>query len=128
MTGNYRYISSTQKENIFLLSRDLKPVHIARHLRVSVRTVYRVLGYVSEHGDVPRPLRTGRPSLLDALDSLFLESLVERTPDITLFELQEELELKRGIWVGEDTISRTLKKRGWTRKKVCDLSELSYSG
>ncbi|KAF5366610.1 hypothetical protein D9758_009009 [Tetrapyrgos nigripes] len=97
MTGNYRYISSECKEKILLLSRELKPVQVAKSLRVSAKTLRRVLSYVSEHGDVPRPLRTGRPCLLDGLDTIFLESLVEHSPDISLDELQQELEIKYGL-------------------------------
>ncbi|RPD55768.1 hypothetical protein L226DRAFT_443099, partial [Lentinus tigrinus ALCF2SS1-7] len=43
---------------------------------------------------------------------------IERTPDIYLAELQEELEDARGIRVSCETIATALRHRGFTRKKV----------
>ncbi|EJD35068.1 hypothetical protein AURDEDRAFT_47619, partial [Auricularia subglabra TFB-10046 SS5] len=43
---------------------------------------------------------------------------VERTPDIMLHELRNELDQCMDVRVSIATIHRTLKRRGWTRKKV----------
>ncbi|KAJ7312717.1 hypothetical protein DFH08DRAFT_635032, partial [Mycena albidolilacea] len=43
---------------------------------------------------------------------------IERQPDIFLSELKIALEEGRGVDVGETTISRSLLRRGWTRKQV----------
>ena len=48
----------------------------------------------------------------------YLESLLERTPDLYLRELQKDLAVNREVCVGISTISRTLKQRGFTRKKL----------
>ena len=48
----------------------------------------------------------------------YLESLLERTPDLYLRELQKDLAVNREVCVGISTISRTLKRRGFTRKKL----------
>lgn len=47
----------------------------------------------------------------------YLESLIERTPDIYLRELKAELEENRGVSVDVSTIYRTLQRRGFTLKK-----------
>lgn len=52
----------------------------------------------------------------------FLESCIERTPDIMLFELAEELKSVRGVEVSANTIRKTMRRRGYTRKQVCKQS------
>lgn len=48
----------------------------------------------------------------------YLESLLERTPDLYLRELQRDLIVNRHVDASLGTISRTLKRRGLTRKKL----------
>ncbi|KAJ7888720.1 hypothetical protein B0H13DRAFT_1557399, partial [Mycena leptocephala] len=43
---------------------------------------------------------------------------IERQPDIYLSELKKGLEEGRWIDVDETTISRSLLRRGWSRKKI----------
>jgi len=50
--------------------------------------------------------------------SKYLESLLERTPDLYLHELRKDLVSNRSVYVSLSTISRTLQKRGLTRKKL----------
>ena len=48
----------------------------------------------------------------------FLEACIERQPDILLEELQDQLQELCEIETSIVTISRTLHRRGFTRKKV----------
>ncbi|OAX31033.1 hypothetical protein K503DRAFT_815713 [Rhizopogon vinicolor AM-OR11-026] len=48
----------------------------------------------------------------------FLESCIERQPDILLTEMQDRLREICGVEVSISTISRTIRRRGFTRKKV----------
>ena len=48
----------------------------------------------------------------------FLEGLVERQPDILLSEIAEYLRHICHIDVSPATVMRTLRRRGFTRKKV----------
>ena len=48
----------------------------------------------------------------------FLEGLVERQPDILLSEIAEHLRHICNIDASPATITRTLHRRGFTRKKV----------
>ncbi|KAF8957953.1 hypothetical protein BDZ97DRAFT_1630101, partial [Flammula alnicola] len=43
---------------------------------------------------------------------------IERTPDIYISELRDQLLEARGIEASDATIIRTLKRRGFVRKKV----------
>ncbi|KZV82863.1 hypothetical protein EXIGLDRAFT_590607, partial [Exidia glandulosa HHB12029] len=47
-----------------------------------------------------------------------LEACIERTPDILVEELRDELGRCCGTWTSHSTIIRTLQRLGWTRKKV----------
>ncbi|KAG1859728.1 hypothetical protein F4604DRAFT_1588976, partial [Suillus subluteus] len=76
-----------------------------------------------ETGEVVRtPVCAGRPRILDSLDANFLEACIERQPDILLTEMQDQLRETCGVEVSIATISRTIHRRGFTRKKVCHHS------
>lgn len=47
--------------------------------------------------------------------------LIDRSPDIYLDELQEELEAQHNVYISLATIWRTLKRLGMTSKRVCIL-------
>ncbi len=88
------------------------------------------------------PLVRGRPRFLNGFDLAvrhqgyssylllttltclqFLESWVERKPDIMLDELCTQLESICGVVTTNWTISRSLRRRGYTRKRVsCDMA------
>ncbi|KZP22976.1 hypothetical protein FIBSPDRAFT_667424, partial [Athelia psychrophila] len=116
---NRRHIERSVKESIIVLSTHLKQSHISRMLNVSTRTIRRLVLLSRRTGSiVAEPLRRGRLRVLNALDVAYLESIVDRTPDIYLEELQVELEEGRGIHVSTETVRMTLKRAGYTRKKV----------
>ncbi|KAF8325604.1 hypothetical protein F5887DRAFT_829027, partial [Amanita rubescens] len=64
----------------------------------------------------------GRPRLLDSLDTAFIEGCIERQPDIYLKELQDLLREVCHVDASPATISRTLHRRGFTKKKVTRLA------
>jgi transposase len=67
---------------------------------------------------IKKPLQNGRPRALNALDIAYLEGLIERTPDLYLSELKAILEEMREVEVSQETIRRSLLRRGFTRKRV----------
>ncbi|PPR02227.1 hypothetical protein CVT24_011455 [Panaeolus cyanescens] len=119
MIGNRCYISRETKENIVVLSAYMKTRQVAEMLQVSDRTVRRVKALAQRTGRVNAPaLAQGRPRKLSSADAAYLISLVERTPDLYLYELQALLQDALGVYVTENTISATLRRQGFTRKKV----------
>ena len=115
--------------------KGLKKPQVADLLGVDIRTVWRVTKLEAETGSVVRePISKGPRRLLNGIDCAvrcvsprhthtqrslkYLESLFERTPDLHLHEIQGDLIINRGIDVSLNTISRTLQKRGFTRKKL----------
>ena len=138
-SGNRRHIPIAIKELMITLQtkKRLKKRQVADLLDVNPRTVRRVTKLEAETGSVVRePILKGPRRLLNGIDCAvrhiylihyvvyilksfkYLESLLERTPDLYLHELQKDLVLNRGVYVSLSTISRTLQKRGLTRKKL----------
>ncbi|RXW12687.1 hypothetical protein EST38_g13170 [Candolleomyces aberdarensis] len=117
--GNRRHITKEVKQLVVVMSMYLRSRQIAEITGISRRTVNRVLGLYRTTGSVVRvPLQPGRPRVLNSLHVAYLESLIERTPDLYLSELQEQLEDAYGISVSEYTITTSLKRAGFSRKKM----------
>ncbi|KIJ07458.1 hypothetical protein PAXINDRAFT_90369, partial [Paxillus involutus ATCC 200175] len=119
--GNRRHISQAVKEQIIAMSAHMKASQIAEVTGISGRTVRQTLDFWWKTGGVTAVKQSsnkpGRPRRLNSLDISFLEGCIERTPDIYLTELQQELEEACGVRVDETTISRTLRQRGLSRKQ-----------
>lgn len=144
--SNRRHIPSAIKEHLVTMSMYLGSKNIEQATGISRRTVNRVLKLHRTTGSVVRaPLQAGRERVLNSLHvavgtryilsgqhllssrTQYLESLVERTPDIYISELQEQLEGAYGIRVSPPTITRTLKRAGFSRKKVGNLALVQHS-
>jgi transposase len=89
----------------------------ARRFAVSPSAAIKLMQRVRATGS-PAPARYGghRRPLLAAYEA-DLERLVEATPDITLAELQAELQRRFGIVAGLSTIHNTLRRIGLRHKK-----------
>ncbi|KAI0313210.1 hypothetical protein OF83DRAFT_1044054, partial [Amylostereum chailletii] len=86
---------------------------------VAERTQRRFTSLYHRTGEVAvTALLCGRRRTLNGVDCSFLEALIERTPDINFTELQHDLFLLCNVTVSLSTISRTLRRLGYTRKKV----------
>ncbi|KAJ2911978.1 hypothetical protein MD484_g8431, partial [Candolleomyces efflorescens] len=93
---NRRHIHKAVKEQLVVMSGNMKPSAIEKATSVSKRTVNRILKLARETGDVVRsPLQQGRPRVLNALHVAFLEGLIERTPDMYYSEIRDELQASR---------------------------------
>jgi hypothetical protein len=53
-----------------------------------------------------------------SLSTKYIEGLIERRPDIYASEIQHDIKEAFGVEVTETTISRSLYRRGYSRKKV----------
>ena len=89
----------------------------ARRFAVSPSAAIKLMQRVRATGS-PAPARYGghRRPLLAPYEA-DLERLVEATPDITLAELQAELQRRFGIIAGLSTIHNTLRRLGLRHKK-----------
>ncbi|KDQ09081.1 hypothetical protein BOTBODRAFT_535246, partial [Botryobasidium botryosum FD-172 SS1] len=111
MLGNRRHIPAPIKEQIVSMALKIRDKQrIAELMDVGTSTVYRVVQKAFRTGSVTcQPLQCGGPRALSGIQIAFIESCIERTPDIYLVELQAELYDAYGIIISLSTISRTLK-------------------
>ncbi|KIJ57966.1 hypothetical protein HYDPIDRAFT_49569, partial [Hydnomerulius pinastri MD-312] len=76
---------------------------------VAESTQRRILALHNKTGEVTQqPLENGRPRVLKGMNAAFLEGCIERSPDLTLQELQKALSEVCDVHVSMATISRTL--------------------
>ncbi|KAJ3719075.1 hypothetical protein DFJ43DRAFT_980572, partial [Lentinula guzmanii] len=92
---------------------------IAVDLDMPLRVVQRILHLWKEIGEVSRRRKgRGRAQILNCSQCQMLVALLEHSPDILLDELQSELSTQYGIDVSLATMTRTLTRLGYSRKKV----------
>ncbi len=100
-----------------LIKKGLSGGEAARRLQVSAATGGRLACQIRECGSAPvapsgHPRGTGKL----AACVVFFKELVERGPDITLFELQDALACAHGVSARHSTIAVLLKRLGFTQK------------
>ena len=92
---------------------------IASLLHVSVKTVRRIVKLFLNTGDVePSSRKNGPDRVLSEFDELVLVQCVSEKPSMYLHELQNELFRATGTWVDCATVCRTMKRLGFSRKKI----------
>jgi transposase len=90
----------------------------AEVFNVSTNTVYLIKRLFIETGDFkPRPRTRQYPYLITPEGELYIQLLIYDNPDITLRQLCEEYESEYGVKVSIATMSNTLKRLGFVRKK-----------
>ena len=92
---------------------------IAEVLFIAERSVCCYLAIFNSTGTVDaKDYKSGPSELLSDLDQFtILQSLIHK-PTLRLNEIQDKLFETTGMWVSASTICRTIKKQGFTRKKV----------
>ncbi|KAJ7157860.1 hypothetical protein C8R43DRAFT_368562 [Mycena crocata] len=123
MGTNKDITSDTKKLVVHLYyNRGRKQADIASDLLISLSSVEKILGRYrrdTEGLHVPPTLRVpGRRRILQTVDVDLLIGLIERTPDMYLYEMQQELLQLCNINVSLHVIWRALRRRGYTRKRV----------
>ncbi|KAK7054183.1 hypothetical protein R3P38DRAFT_1486142 [Favolaschia claudopus] len=115
-------LSDDLRGAIFNMALTLDVPQICRYTGCKTRTVQRVLQDYRRKGTVMREHlqqeMRGAKRAMTCGDVQFLTGIVRHSPDVYLDELREMLENRRGIEVTEATIWRTLKRCGFTVKKL----------
>ena len=92
-------------------------VEVARTFGMGISSVKRYAKTVREGGSL-RPKRSpGRPPKADERARRLLEAGLQERPAATLSERREYLSSVAGLRVSESTVSRLLRRMGWSRKK-----------
>jgi transposase len=111
------YSEDLRKKIVEAVERGTSKTEAARSFGVSRSSVKRYAAMAHEGEPLAPKKRPGSKPKLDEGAKRLLEADLEQRPATTLPERREYLKQVAGAQVSESTISRTLKRMGWSRKK-----------
>ncbi len=97
--------------------RGMLTKEVARVFGVGLSSVKRYAKTAREGGSLSPRRSPGRRPKADERARSLLEADLERRPSATLRERREYLRGASGLTVSESTLSRLLRRMGWSRKK-----------
>src|ERR687884_2004078 len=111
------YSEDLRKKIVEAKERGISTVEVARTFGVGLSSVKRYAKVAREGGSL-RPKRSpGRSPKANERARRLLEADLQERPAATLSERCEYLRSVAGLGVSESTVSRLLRRMGWTRKK-----------
>ena len=111
------YSEDLRRKIVEAKERGMPTVEVARAFGVGVSSVERYAKTAREGGSL-RPKRSpGRRPKADERARLLLEADLRERPAATLRERREYLRGAAGLRLSESTVSRLLRRMGWSRKK-----------
>jgi len=111
------YSEDLRKKIIEALRRGMTKTEAARAFSVSRSSVKRYARLAEEGRPLAPKKRPGSKPKIDEAARTLLEADVEERPSATLSERREYLGRVCGLSVSESTVSRVLRRLGWSRKK-----------
>jgi transposase len=112
------YSEDLRKKIIEALRRGTSKSEAARTFGVSRSSVKRYAKLVEEGRSLAPKKRPGSKPKMDERARRLLEADLEERPAATLSERREFLRRVADLSVSESTVSRMLRRLGWSRKKV----------
>ncbi|HEX2097858.1 MAG TPA: helix-turn-helix domain-containing protein [Rubrobacteraceae bacterium] len=113
------YSEDLRKKIIEALSRGITKSEAARSFGVSRSSVKRYAKLAEEGRPLAPKKRPGSKPKMDESATELLEADAEKRPAATLSERREFLQKAAGVRVSESTVSRMLRRLGFSRKKEC---------
>ena len=117
MRGMNAYSEELRKKIVEAMERGMPKIEPARTFGVGIPSVKRYVAAAREGRSLAPKKRPGSKPKLDEGARKLLEADLEEPPAATLPQRREFLRLVRGMEVSDFTVSRVLKRLGWTRKK-----------
>jgi transposase len=111
------YSLDLRKKIVEAKARGMPTVEVARLFGVGLSTVKRFHAAAREGKSLAPKKRPGSKPKLDERAERLLETDLEERPAATLPQRREFLERVAGVRVSDSTVSRALKRLGWSRKK-----------
>ena len=112
------YSEDLRKKIVDALRRGATKTEAARSFGVSRSSLKRYAKLAEQGLPLAPKKRPGSKPKIDEAARRLLEADVEERPSATLAERHEYLGRVSGLWVSESTLSRMLRRLGWSRKKV----------
>src|SRR5215216_8106835 len=111
------YSEDLRKKIIAALRRGMTKSEAARTFSVGRASLKRYAKLVEEGRSLAPKKRPGSKHKMDQSTTKLLEADVQRHPTATLSERRAFLQKAAGVRVSESTVSRMLRRLGWSRKK-----------
>ena len=111
------YSEDLRKKVVEAVKRGMKKSEAAYTFWLSLYFVKRYVGAACEGRSLRPKKQPGMRPKIDSNGRRMLEADLKQRPAATLSQRREFLERVTGIRVSESTVSRLLKRLGWTRKK-----------
>jgi transposase len=111
------YSLDLRKKIVEAKERGMPTVEVARTFGVGLSTVKRYAATAREGRPLAPKKHPGSKPKIDEGARRLLEADLQERPAATLPERREFLRRTCGVWVSDSTVSRMLKRLGWTRKK-----------
>ena len=111
------YSEDLRKKIVEALRRGMTKSEAARTFSVSRSSVKRYAKLDEEGLGLAPKKRPGSKPKVDERAKRLLEADLQERPAATLCERREYLGRVSGLWVSESTVSRMLRRLGWSRKK-----------
>ena len=112
------YSEDLRKKIVEALRRGMTKSEAARTFSVSRSSVKRYAKLAQEGRPLAPKKRPGSKPKMNQSATKLLEVDVERRPAATLSERRQFLQKAAGVRVSSSTVSRMLRRLGWSRKKV----------
>ena len=112
------YSEDLRKKIVEALRRGTTKSEFARSFGVSRSSVKRYAKLADEGRPLAPKKRPGSKPKMDETARRLLEADMEERPATTLSERREYLGRACGLSVSESTVSRMLRRLGWSRKKI----------
>jgi transposase len=111
------YSVDLRQKIVEAVSTGTPKAQVARTFSVGLSTVKRYAGKAQRGEDLTPRKSPGKRRKVDEIAQRLLERDLEERPTATLQERGELLAVVAGVEVSDSTISRTLKRMGFSRKK-----------
>jgi transposase len=111
------YSEDLRKKIVEALRRGMTKTEAARTFGVSRSSVKRYAKLAEEGRSLAPKKRPGSKLKMDESATKLLEADVQRRPAATLSERSEFLQKVAGLRVSDSTVSRMMRRLGWSRKK-----------
>ena len=111
------YSEDLRMKIVEAIERGMGKSEAARTFGVSLSSVKRYVATYREGGSLAPKKRPGSKPKLDEGANKLLEANLEDHPEATLPQRREFLRRACEVSVSDSTVSRMLKRMGWTRKK-----------
>ena len=111
------YSEDLRKKIVEAVDRGMPKIEAARTFGVGISSVKRYVATYREGRSLTPKKRPGSKPKLDEGARKLLEANLEDHPEVTLPQRCEFLRRVCGVSVSDSTVSRMLRRMGWTRKK-----------